>query len=667
MPEAERVQTDAEILARYAASGDEAAFSELASRHGPMVYRVCLRILNDSHEAEDAAQATFIVLVRKAKWLRWSGNLAAWLHGVARHVCLKALRTRSRQTRHEDEAAKLRCMTNSEDVPQGVLELTLKAIDAELGVLSSGQRQALVLRYFEGHSLAEAAQIAGCPQGTLARRASDGMARLRKLLAARGSTVGAGALGTIIETQVTVPLPGALLPALVSASKTAAGGAAAAIAGGKVAALAEGAIRTMLLAKLKSAAVVFVVLTLAGVTATLLLKAMRGGSAQSGAQESVVAREGFKDNLYPGGGVFPLVMMDVNPRYFEEVKKSGFNCVHLYSSGQDLAGAKQYLEEARKHDLYVMQNMPSQKMAESKEWWAQWVKELARHDNLAWWYPPEESAASKIAHIIGSIRENDPHKRPVGLYLSWNSEKTIAGYKDLGDVVLKSSYPSAYEAPRVNVVSWMENIRNAGVRCNIAVAELWESNQAPPPNAHQLRFDHYAAVVMGSKGMCWYSWYRAKEKESCANALAEAKRFAWEVSGRDNRTPLAPAILSNDTANTIQSMVISGPEKSPKTKWWSAAENRETMKAWPAVLTLEKKHAGHTYLFAVNTAQVWAPAKGEKTDYTDATVKAEFSNLKGVETIEVLFENRSIPVQNGAFQDTFKELDVHIYRFETGR
>jgi hypothetical protein len=470
-------------------------------------------------------------------------------------------------------------------------------------------------------------------------------------LATYGAAVSVAALIGFFESEAKAEVPESLLLSLLAAPKTATAGAVAGGAGGSAVMLAEEAMRTMFLTKVKTVVVMLAVLVAMSAAA---LRVAYGEDAPKAA-----VTEDFKETLYPGGKIFPLVLYDVSPKYFAEVKEAGFNCVHMYSSGQDLVGAKKYLEEARKLGLYVLQNMPSGKMGESKEWWANWVKELSGYDNLAWWYPPEESHADKIAHICGAIRENDPKKRPAGAYVCWNNEKTLTKYKDMWDMMLKSSYPSYYKEPRVNVVSWMDNIRNAGICRNIAVAELF--GKAGLPDGHQIRFDHYAALVMGSKGMCWYKWAHASETNP--DALKEAKKFAWEISGNDNKTPLGRVILSDDIPQTVLTKVVSGPEKSPSTYWYSAEQDKDIQKSWPSIMTLEKKHDGHGYLFAVNTAEVYPG----KSNYTDATVKAEFTKLPtSVKEVEVLFEERRIPVQNGAFQDTFKELDVHVYRFKSG-
>ena len=100
----ESVRTDTELVAAYLKTNDEAAFGELMARHQAMVYRACLRMIGDHHEAEDAAQAVFITLARKASSL-WERELSSWLYGVARRISLEVLRRRARQQKRATEAA----------------------------------------------------------------------------------------------------------------------------------------------------------------------------------------------------------------------------------------------------------------------------------------------------------------------------------------------------------------------------------------------------------------------------------------------------------------------------------------------------------------------------------------------------------------------------------
>ncbi|HEY7426679.1 MAG TPA: sigma-70 family RNA polymerase sigma factor [Gemmataceae bacterium] len=98
---------DGQLLARFAQLRDEDAFAELVRRHGPMVLAVCRRVLGDAHAAEDAFQAAFLVLARKADAVRHPDALAAWLHGVARHLAVKCRRAEERRRRHEADGARV--------------------------------------------------------------------------------------------------------------------------------------------------------------------------------------------------------------------------------------------------------------------------------------------------------------------------------------------------------------------------------------------------------------------------------------------------------------------------------------------------------------------------------------------------------------------------------
>ena len=249
------MRTDAELIAAYAASRDEESFAEIASRHGAGVWRACARLLGDAHAAEDAAQAVFLVLARKAGSLRRNASLAAWLHGVARHVCLRALRERASRAKREEEAAMARAAEATGEVGGAERKASLANLDRALASLSPGQREAVVLRHLEGRSEREAAAIAGVPVGTLSRRTSDGLARLRKKLARRGAALGLAPLAALLAGEAQAAAPATLLPSILAVPKLAATGAAAGAAGGGVTILAEGAIRMMFWSKVKAAAV----------------------------------------------------------------------------------------------------------------------------------------------------------------------------------------------------------------------------------------------------------------------------------------------------------------------------------------------------------------------------------------------------------------------------
>src|SRR5829696_6929784 len=133
-------QLDGALLRAYAA-GDHDAFRELVVRHGPLVLGVCRRLLNDEHAAEDASQATFLVLARRAGSVRWRGTVAAWLFGTARRIALKARTAAARRARRERHAVRL-----NGDAEPSARELFI-ALDEELDRLPASYREPLVLCY----------------------------------------------------------------------------------------------------------------------------------------------------------------------------------------------------------------------------------------------------------------------------------------------------------------------------------------------------------------------------------------------------------------------------------------------------------------------------------------------------------------------------------------
>ncbi|MHC4916167.1 MAG: RNA polymerase sigma factor [Planctomycetota bacterium] len=274
----EETRSDAELIRRHV-SGEASAFEAIASRHAPMVYRACLRLLGDAHEAEDAAQAVFVILARKAARLRKSGDLAAWLHGISRRVASEARRSRKRRRRREEEGAVIRAARSKEGLSDAERTAALEALDREVGALPAGQRQAVVLRYLEGLSLEEAAGVAGCPEGTLGRRAHEGLARLRARLGGRGFRLGGAALAALLEAEAGAAVPATLVPSVVTASQAAALGAAAGAGavGAKAILLAEGTMKAMLMFKVKVAAAVLGAVLLAGAAAPLTRSLVSAG------------------------------------------------------------------------------------------------------------------------------------------------------------------------------------------------------------------------------------------------------------------------------------------------------------------------------------------------------------------------------------------------------
>jgi RNA polymerase sigma factor (sigma-70 family) len=261
-------KTDRELLAAWRETGDESAFAELVARHRQMVYRTSLRMLGNVHDTEDAVQAVFVVLAQKADRLQREGSLGGWLHTVTRHVAMQALARRASHARREKELAMWSEADIETSAPDVDTSAVLRCLDQELAGLSAVLRQAVVLRYLQGNIEKAAAELAGCPLGTLSRRASQGLAKLRARLAKRGVALSGVALAGLLTSEASAAVPETLLPSILATVKSVAatGAATTALAsvalGAKEAAttttamLAKGAMKAMFIAKVKMVALV---------------------------------------------------------------------------------------------------------------------------------------------------------------------------------------------------------------------------------------------------------------------------------------------------------------------------------------------------------------------------------------------------------------------------
>src|SRR5262249_40654397 len=154
--------TDGELLESFVTRRDQAAFETLVRRHGPMVLGVCRRVLRNEADAEDAFQATFLVLVPRAASIRPPGMVGNWLYGVAHRTALKARARRAKRLAKEREAAARLKPEGRGETWEGLPAL----LDQELKTLPGIYRAAIVLCDLEGKSLQEAARHLGCPPGT---------------------------------------------------------------------------------------------------------------------------------------------------------------------------------------------------------------------------------------------------------------------------------------------------------------------------------------------------------------------------------------------------------------------------------------------------------------------------------------------------------------------
>jgi RNA polymerase sigma factor (sigma-70 family) len=257
--------TDGQLLDCFLARRDEAAFAALVRRHGPMVLAVCRRVLGNHHDAEDAFQATFLVLARKAAALRARDLVGNWLHGVAYRTALGAKAMTARRQAHERQARELaRPQAPVDDDWQELLPL----LDQELDRLPERYRVAVVLCDLEGVTRRDAARRLGVPEGTLSGRLTRARRLLARRLARYGLAPSAAFLAAVLAERATaVYVRSALATSTAKAAVLVAGGQAltAGVVPARVTTLTEGVMKAMLLTKLKAfVAVAFILLMGAG-------------------------------------------------------------------------------------------------------------------------------------------------------------------------------------------------------------------------------------------------------------------------------------------------------------------------------------------------------------------------------------------------------------------
>jgi RNA polymerase sigma factor (sigma-70 family) len=268
---AEEGASDGELLERFASGRDERAFRQLVRRHGPMVLGACRRLLGSHHDAEDAFQAVFLILVRKANSIRRPEALGAWLHEVAVRTARRAQARKAVRRFHERQVP----IMPERDFLASVAWRDLQGVlDDEVERLPAKLRVPFVLCYLEGQTYEQASKRLHCPTGTISRRLSQARELLRARLVRRGLALPAGVLAAALaEGQARAALTGSLVSTTVKAAiGGAAGEAAAGAVSTHVAALVEGGLRSMALGKVKTIATLVLTLALACTGAGLLAR-----------------------------------------------------------------------------------------------------------------------------------------------------------------------------------------------------------------------------------------------------------------------------------------------------------------------------------------------------------------------------------------------------------
>ena len=243
--------SDGQLLDRFVERRDGTIFEAIIRRHGPMVWGVCRRVLRDHHDAEDAFQATFLVLARKSASIMPREKLGNWLYGVAYRTAVKARTQRSKRQNREAQVSDMPEPTTVADYP---LDKLAESLDQELSGLPEKYRIPIVLCDLDGQTHREAASHLGWPVGTVSSRLSRARAMLAKRLSRRGVSLSAGSLAVLLAGEsASAGMPTWLIgPTAQAASSFAAGEAVTAgMVSAQVATLTREVLKVMLLGKLK--------------------------------------------------------------------------------------------------------------------------------------------------------------------------------------------------------------------------------------------------------------------------------------------------------------------------------------------------------------------------------------------------------------------------------
>ncbi|MBY0526155.1 MAG: sigma-70 family RNA polymerase sigma factor [Gemmataceae bacterium] len=273
--------TDGQLLERFSVQRDDAAFETLVERYGPVVLGLCRRVLQNSQDAEDAFQATFLVLARKAGSIRKQESVGSWLYGVAYRISLEAKVRVARRRAHEtrvgdmrpidfrstddettDGTADIKDFRTSDPSTEAAWRELQPMLDDELSRLPEKYRAPVILCYLQGKTNEEAAAQLAWPVGSVKGRLSRARDLLRDRLGRRGVALSAGALAMLLADHATAFVPSSLrVPTIQSAAAFAAGQATASA---EVIALAEGAIKAMSFNKLRTFATLTLLVGLTG-------------------------------------------------------------------------------------------------------------------------------------------------------------------------------------------------------------------------------------------------------------------------------------------------------------------------------------------------------------------------------------------------------------------
>ena len=277
--------SEKELLRRYAKDGSNEAFAKLAARHVNLVYSVALRKTGDVHAAEEITQAVFIILARKAHSLDRHTIVSGWLYQTTRLTAANFLRTEIRRACREQEAY---MQSSTHETETETWQHIAPLLENAMGDLGEKDRNAIVLRFFEGKSFQEIGLAFGASENAAKKRVHYALEKLRKFFGKRGVTLSATVIAGVISANSVHAAPSGLIAATTAAIGTAAKSGAAAT-------LAQGTVKLMTWAKIKMAIGLSSALILATAAATIALKPPSARDIVAKSREKYASLSSYRD------------------------------------------------------------------------------------------------------------------------------------------------------------------------------------------------------------------------------------------------------------------------------------------------------------------------------------------------------------------------------------
>jgi RNA polymerase sigma factor (sigma-70 family) len=328
--------TDGQLLQRFLGERDEDAFAALMERHGNLVLKVCRQVLHHEQDAEDAFQATFLVLARHAGCIRKTEAIGSWLYRVAYRIATKAGTHMGKQRAHERQVRGTRAPTEPE-AELGWRELQA-ALSQELNCLPEKYRAPFVLCCLEGKSGSEAARQLGWKEGTVSARLAQARKRLQQRLSRRGITLAAVLCGMALTQHATAALPATVFQSTMKAAQLLAQGkgVSSGMVSARVATLVQGVTKAMFFAKLRIATVFLLAAGGIGITTGMVYEGVI-------AQESQFQQKDRKSPAARGSGRNLRLARNPQdnpaPKSDKERIQGAWSVVSVEFNGQDVTKA----------------------------------------------------------------------------------------------------------------------------------------------------------------------------------------------------------------------------------------------------------------------------------------------------------------------------------------